>query len=142
MAETQTPPRRPTTQHPLRHWLAFLFGGAFAFAVDAAVLEGLTVLFGIHPIVARLAAISVAMVAGWLAHRTFTFAVPGPPSVPEFVRYAAVGWTSAAINYTLFVLIVLARPGIEPLIALAVSSLVAMVFAYVGMRFGAFRPHE
>jgi hypothetical protein len=34
---------------------------------------------------------------------------------------------------------VLGYPGIEPLVALVVSSVVAMVFAYLGMRFGAFR---
>jgi putative flippase GtrA len=39
-----------------------------------------------------------------------------------------------------FVLIVLVRPGVEPLLALVVSSLAAMVFAYLGMRFAAFRP--
>ena len=47
--------------------------------------------------------------------------------------------SAAAVNYGLFVLILLARPAIEPLVALVVSSAVAMVFAYLGMRFAAFR---
>ena len=55
------------------------------------------------------------------------------------MRYAAVGWTVAAINYGIFVAILLLWPSIEPLYALFVSSLVAMVFAYLGMRFAAFR---
>lgn len=147
MDEAERPPREvaaraAAVRQPLRHWLAFLLGGAFAFIVDAIILKALTILFGVHPILARLAAISVAMVAAWLAHRTFTFAVPGPPSMAEFLRYAAVAWTSAAINYVLFAAIILARPGIEPLVALFASSLVAMVFAYLGMRFAAFRAHE
>ena len=79
------------------------------------------------------------MVAGWLAHRRFTFRLSTPPSLPEFLRYAAVGWTVAAINYGIFVAIVLLRPPSSRSIALFVSSLVAMVFAYLGMRFAAFR---
>ena len=56
----------------------------------------------------------------------------------EFLRYAGVAWTAAVVNYGLFVLIVLAYPAIEPLVALVISSAVAMVFAYLGMRFAAF----
>src|SRR3981189_1317030 len=106
----------PGGQHPVRHGLGFLVSGGTPFAVDALVLELLTVLLGINPIAARLVAISLAMVAGWLMHRTFTFAVPTPPSVAEFLRYAGVAWTAAAVNYTVFVLIVLLRPHVEPLV--------------------------
>ena len=114
---------------------------ASAFAADAAVLE-LLVALGMHPIAARLIAISVAMVAGWLMHRTFTFALQTPPSVTEFLRYAGVAWTAAAVNYGLFVLILLARPATEPLAALVVASVAAMLFAYLGMRFAAFRQRD
>ena len=129
----------PGSQHPLRHGLAFLVGGCIAFGVDAIVLKLLTAGFGMHPIVARLFAISLAMVAGWLAHRRFTFRLSVPPSLGEFLRYAAVGWVVSAINYGIFVAIVMLRPGIEPLYALIGSSLAAMVFAYLGMRYAAFR---
>jgi len=128
----------PAGQGPLRHGLAFLLSGGTAFAVDATVLELLTALLGVPAIAARVAAIALAMVAGWLMHRTFTFAVAGPPSVAEFVRYAAVGWAAAAVNYAVFVLILLARPGTHPLLGLVGSSITAMVLAYVGMRFAAF----
>jgi putative flippase GtrA len=129
----------PEGQHPVRHGLGFVVSGATAFAVDAVVLELLTAVLDIHPIIARLAAISLAMVAGWLMHRTFTFAVAARPSVAEFLRYAGVAWTAAAINYGVFVLIVLIDPELEPLVALVVSSLAAMLFSYLGMRFAAFR---
>lgn len=129
----------PGGQHPMRHGLAFLISGGTAFTVDATVLTLLTSLLGLHPILARLFAISLAMVAGWLMHRTFTFAVPAPPSFAEYLRYAGVAWTAAAINYGVFVLIVLAVPGIAPVAALVASSLVAMTFSYLGMRFAAFR---
>src|SRR5882724_11480640 len=129
----------PGGQHPIRHGLGFLVSGSTAFAVDALVLQVLTAGLGLHPIAARLAAISLAMVAGWLMHRRLTFAVPTPPSAAEFLRYAGVAWAAAAVNYGLFVLILLARPHTAPLIALVVSSAAAMAFAYTGMRFSAFR---
>jgi putative flippase GtrA len=129
----------PGGQHPLRHGLGFLVSGGSAFAVDALVLELLTALLGLHPIAARLVAISLAMVAGWLMHRTLTFAVPTPPSVAEFLRYAGVAWAAAAVNYALFVAILLVRSRTEPLLALVVSSAAATAFAYLGMRFAAFR---
>jgi putative flippase GtrA len=126
-------------RHPLRHGLGFLASGAAAFIVDAAVLALLTSVGGVHPIAARLVAISLAMVTGWLMHRRLTFAVRVPPNVAEFLRYAGVAWVAAAVNYGTFVLIVLERPGIEPLVALVLSSIVAAIFAYLGMRFAAFR---
>ena len=129
----------PGAQHPVRHGLAFLISGGTAFIVDALVLKLLTSVLGLHPIAARLAAIALAMVAGWLMHRTFTFRVTARPSLPEFLRYAGVAWTAAAVNYGLFVLIVLTYPAIEPLVALVISSVVAMVLAYLGLRFAAFR---
>lgn len=131
----------PGGQHPLRHGLAFLVSGGVAFAVDALVLELLTRGAGVPPILARLAAIALAMVAGWLMHRTFTFLVEAPPSFAEFLRYAGVAWSAAAINYGVFVLIVLVWPAVAPLAALVLSSAVAMLFSYLGMRFAAFRRH-
>jgi putative flippase GtrA len=123
----------------VRHGLAFVISGATAFAVDATVLALLTEVLDLHPIFARVFAISLAMVAGWLMHRTFTFVVATPPSFAEFVRYAGVAWTAAAINYGVFVLVILIDPEIEPLVALVISSMASMVFSYLGMRFGTFR---
>jgi putative flippase GtrA len=129
----------PGNQHPLRHGLTFLICGFISFCVDAAILKLLTTLLGLHPFVARIAAIMVAMTSGWLCHRTFTFALKTPPTVAEFLRYVAVGWFVSAINYGLFVIILLVRPSTEPLVALLASSVVAMVFAYFGMRMAAFK---
>jgi putative flippase GtrA len=126
---------------PIRHGLGFLISGGIAFAVDALILKLLTGALGVGPIAARLGSISIAMVAGWLAHRRLTFAVSAKPSLPEFLRYAGVAWTAAALNYGLFVLILLLRPRTDPLVALVISSLGAMAFAYIGMRFAAFRGH-
>jgi putative flippase GtrA len=140
--------QRPRSDSPhwrhgrLRHGLAFLLSGGLAFTADALTLKALTVLAGLNPIFARLFAISLAMVVGWLAHRSFTFALSVPPSLGEFLRYIAVGWSVAAVNYGLFVGILLLWPTAEPLVALVFSSLVATLFAYFGMRYAAFRVHR
>ncbi|HJU31816.1 MAG TPA: GtrA family protein [Hyphomicrobiaceae bacterium] len=129
----------PAGQRPLGHALAFLISGGTAFAIDALALKLLTAWVGMHPIAARVLAIAVAMIAGWLMHRTFTFRTGLAPTVAEFLRYIGVAWSSAAVNYAVFVAILLTRPSTEPLIALVLSSAVAMVFAYLGMRLAAFR---
>ena len=129
----------PAGQTPMGHGLRFGASGGAAFAIDALVLAALSSGLGVNPIVARAAAIALAMVAGWLMHRTFSFAVTTPPSVAEFMRYAGVAWTAAAVNYGVFVLILLLHPASAPLAALIASAGVAMVVSDLGLRFAAFR---
>jgi len=132
--------RAPTDlRHLARHGAGFLTSGAIAFSVDAIILLTLTKGLGIGPFLARLIAISCAMVAGWQAHRRLTFAVETPSSTREFARYAAVAWMSAALNYAVYSAILLAREGTEPFLALVLASLVAMFFSYAGMRLAVFR---
>jgi putative flippase GtrA len=121
--------------------MGFLVSGGLAFITDALVLEVLTQVVGLEPIVARLGSISIAMVVGWLSHRRLTFAMTTPPSLAEFIRYAAVAWFSAGVNYAIFVAIMLIDPDTLPLMALVAASLAAMIVSYIGMRFGAFRVH-
>jgi putative flippase GtrA len=122
-----------------RHWGGFVASGAIAFATDAMVLLALTRAAGLSPFNARPIAIAVAMVAGWQAHRRLTFDLPTRSTLQEFLGYAAVAWTSAAVNYAVFAAILLWRPATSEFLALVVASLVAMGVAYLGMRFGAFR---
>jgi putative flippase GtrA len=129
----------PGGQHPLQHALGFLFSGGLAFCVDAGVLELLVSGFDVLKLTARVVSLSFAHVAGWLAHRRFTFRLTTPPSWQEFKRYAGVQYAIALLNYGIYSLIVLLKPDIKPLYALVVSSGVAMFFSYFGIRFGAFR---
>ena len=130
----------PGAQHPVRHGLAFLFSGSLAFLVDAAILKLLTAAFGVHPLLARIVSVACAHVAGWLSHRTFTFRMTTPPTLAEFLRYAGLqSSVSVVVNYGIYAVILVLRPEIEPLFAMVVSSGVAMVFSYVGMRYAAFR---
>jgi putative flippase GtrA len=124
---------------PLRHWGGFLASGLIALACDATILQVGIVVFGLHPLAARLIAISVAMVAGWLAHRRLTFSLTTPPTLNEFTRYSAIAWTTASLNYIAFASVLYVSPTAHPLIALAIASILATFFAYIGMRYGAFR---
>ena len=122
-----------------RHYGGFVLAGVSALATDATMLVVLTRLFGLSPLLARPLGISVAMVVSWLINRTVTFQASSPPSLREFAGFAAVAWASQAVNYAIFATVLIARPGTEPVIALILSSLVAMFVSYAGMRFGVFR---
>ena len=122
-----------------RHWAGFLFSGALAFTVDAVIMELGIRLLGLPTLVARLIAISTAMVVAWLAHRRFTFALTSRPSIREFIRYAAAAWVTSGINYGAFAFILLAHPDISRILALVISSILATIFAYLSMRYGVFR---
>lgn len=122
----------------VRHGPGFVACGTLAFAVDAVVLHMLTAGMGLDPISARAFAISVAMVVGWLTHRRFTFDVKGPLSIREFFSFAAVAWTSAALNYVVYTALLAIDPDLAPLVALVIASMIAMLFSYIGMRYGVF----
>lgn len=129
---------RKGSREPAWHFFRFLVSGALALSVDAAVLAALTKGLGVDPFVSRLIAISVAMVVGWLAHRRITFALTRRPSAREFVAYASVAWTAAAVNYAVYAGILLASPSTPPLLSLVIASLITMAVSYAGMRFGVF----
>lgn len=122
-----------------RHWAGFLVSGLIAFGTDVAVSKVLHDAFGLAWAISRFVAISIAMVAGWLAHRRLTFAVVTPPSMREFVRYASLAWTAAALNYVVFLALLWIVPAIEPVLAIAVASAFAMVVSYLGMKLAVFR---
>lgn len=128
-----------STSSLARHGAGFLASGILALSVDALVLTALYRGLGINPFAARLVAIAMAMVAGWLAHRRWTFAVQRPPSLGEFASYATLAWSVAALNYAVYSAVLLLTVETDPLIALVVASLVAMGASYLGMRFGVFR---
>jgi putative flippase GtrA len=122
----------------LRHLLHFLIAGFTAFAVDATMLQ-LLLHLGLGPLVARPFAILTAMVAGWLINRTWTFPMPGRPSLREFGRYAAVASFAAVLNYAIYAGILIARPQTLPFVSLVAATAITMVVSYLGYRFFAFR---
>lgn len=136
--------RRDVTQpihkaQPFRHWGGFLLSGGTAFLVDAGITLALASFTPLGRGVARLIGILVAMVVAWLMHRHITFAVRRPPSVSEFLRFAAVAWVANALNYLVYLGILFALPATPTLAAIVVATLIAAVFSYLGFRLGVFR---
>ena len=123
----------------VRQGAGFVVSGLIAVGVDMAVTSGLTRLLGVSAYLARPAGIALAMVAGWACHRRLTFGVSAAPTAVEFLRYAGVAWTVAALNYAVFAALLYGVAGISPEAALVASSLVAMAASFAGMKFGVFR---
>jgi putative flippase GtrA len=135
------PPDAPAAQPPhslTRHGAGFLASGLIALAADTGITSLLTRWAGLSAFAARPIAIAMAMVVAWACHRRLTFAMTVPPTLMEFARYAAVGWSAAAVNYSVYALVLIVAPSTPPEVALVMSSLVSMVVSYVGMKFGVF----
>jgi putative flippase GtrA len=122
-----------------RHWAGFFVSGLVAFSTDVAISKALFGYAGVPLWLARAFGVGLSMVAGWLCHRRLTFAVAASPSLAEFLRYAGMAWAAAALNYGVFLVIMWARPALEPAIAIFLASVVAMAASYLGMRFAVFR---
>jgi putative flippase GtrA len=73
-------------QSRLHHIVAFAGRGLLSLAIDAAVLTMLTRWAHISPFLARVPSLALAMAAGWLSNRRFTFGLKTPPRCAEFLR--------------------------------------------------------
>jgi putative flippase GtrA len=122
-----------------RHLGGFLISGIVGFGVDSLSLEAGIRFLALDPRLARIGAIGLAMVATWLMHRRFTFAVAGRPTLGEFGRFASAALSVAAANYSIFFAILSARPDIAPQVALLVATGVSTILSYVALRYGVFR---
>jgi putative flippase GtrA len=112
--------------------IRFLIAGGLGFAVDAGVLAILTHAAGMRPLAARVVAIAVALTVTWLFNRHVTFGPGRHGAVGEAVRYGGIGIAGSLINYLIFASLMVAMPGLEPLIALGVASVVVTVFSWLG----------
>lgn len=123
----------------VRHGLAFLCAGGMGFCADSAILLTLEYGLGLSPFIARIFSILGAAVVAWLAHRTLSFGVKVAPTLKEFLQFLVLGATTSTINYLVFSFLLWVGWVEKSFLALVASSLVAMVFSYLGMRFGVFR---
>lgn len=138
-SEPNTPAPSGDTRHWSRHWGGFLASGGTAAIVDAAITLALVYWAHVDRFLARFIAIAIAMVVAWLMHRRFTFAVAAPPSLREFLHFAAVAWSANALNYAIYVATLLIFPALPTLAVIIFSTGVATVASYLGFRFGVFR---
>ncbi len=117
-------------------FLRFVFVGVVGFVVDGGG-TWLLVHLGLPPVGARIGPLLAAIVVTWLLNRSLTFKVEKPKSRTELMRYAAVALSSAFINFVLYSGLVLL--GVHPLIAVAVATLVLLLYSFFAYRRVVFR---
>lgn len=125
----------------MSRFMRFGLVGALGFVVDAGVMQLLVSFAGVGAIEARAVSIPTAVFATWLLNRSFTFGKTADAALPSLVRYAAVSAGGAIINFLVYTALVLASSTLEaqPMIPLAIASIVALVFNYLGSKHFAFR---
>lgn len=113
----------------------FLIVGGLGFMVDFGLTQSL-IWAGIHPVFSRPPAVIVAMLFTWVAHRRFTFRVPGKRSFSEAVRFVTVAGLAFCVNVGLYTWLVVSdwAPGWS----IVASTLAQIVFSFAGYRFFAF----
>ena len=123
---------------PWRHYGGFLLAGVSALVTDAAILQALTKLAGLGPLVARPVGIACALMVSWWINRTVAFAIEAPPTWVEFGRFALASAAAFTVNYLVFAAILLAYPAVHPVLAIVLASIVSMFVSYAGYRLGVF----
>jgi putative flippase GtrA len=126
----------------MSRFMRFGLVGALGFVVDAGVMQLLVSFAGMGAIESRAVSIPTAVFATWLLNRSFTFGKTSEdPALASLLRYAAVSAGGATINFLVYTALVLASSTLAawPMIPLAIASIVALVFNYLGSKHFAFR---
>jgi len=109
--------------------LKFGLAGGVGFLVDSGLVTAL-VWAGLDPVLARSFSIAAALVTTWLVNRSLAFAdrAPGPPNLPEFLRYVGASLVALLINFGIYWLLVRWQGVFAqwPVLAVAFATLVSM----------------
>ena len=116
----------------MRRILLFAVVGDAGFLVDAGMLALLLHVSPLGPFSARIVAIAAAMLVTFWLNRTFTFGRSDRSLAVEGTRYGGVGISAALLNYAVYAVILLVFPAVWPVLAVAVASVVAMVWSFLG----------
>ncbi len=123
-----------------RQLVGFLSVGAFAFVIDAGLLQVLS-WAGLIPWIARFFSFTTALVFTWWMNRTHSFRVVGQPTWTEFFSYACSVSAGGAINWLVY-LVVLDKylSGTAfPALALIPATAVSLCFNFLMMKWVVFR---
>lgn len=110
----------------------FVLAGGAGFVADAAALWLLMHATPLGPLSARVLSIAFALCVTWQINRNLTFTPSSRGMAQEGARYGGVGIATSVVNYLVYCAALLALPGLPPLIALALASLVAMTLSFLG----------
>jgi putative flippase GtrA len=115
----------------------FLLVGVVGFLIDAALLVLAHDLLMLEWPIARLVSFIAAATVTWLLNRSLTFAArAGRATIEQWRRYVAVNGAGAALNLTVFMLLIYLAPPLadRPIVALALAAAVALAFNFLGTR--------
>jgi len=119
----------------------FLCVGGLGLLVDLGVFT-LIALYGVHPLIARLASLAVATIVTWRLNRTFTFDRSGRHQSEEAMRYIAVVAVAQATSYAVFAALVLSVAARLPQAAVIAGAAAGALISYNGHRLFAFAPRR
>lgn len=111
--------------------IRFALVGIIGFFADTGTLFALTQL-GLDPFTSRLISISVAMFTTWRLNRAMTFGASDRHPAAEGARYSVVALSVAGLNYAIYAALLLAIPGLWPVMATAIATVFSMTASYVG----------
>ena len=109
--------------------------GGIGFVIDAGILSMLVHGFGNDPLSSRLVSFPCALTATWYLNRRITFShLASNNPRQEWMRYVMVGVAGNLINLIVYTVLVRLSQTmyIYPEAALAIASVVAMIFNYLG----------
>lgn len=110
----------------------FALAGGIGFLADAAALWLLLSATPLGPLLARVLSIGFALGVTWQINRHLTFAPSSRGIAREGARYGGVGIATSIVNYLVYCAMLFALPGLPPLAALAMASIVAMTLSFLG----------
>ena len=116
----------------MSRFLRFAVIGGIGFVVDAFALVALLLWTPLGPFSGRLVSIGIALAVTWLLNRMLTFGPSSRHVAVEGARYGGVGIASAAVNYAAYSVLVIAVPWLPIVATLAIASIVAMGFSFLG----------
>lgn len=117
----------------------FLVVGGIGFLVDAGVLQAL-LFAGLGVFSARAVSVLVALTATWFLNRHFVFRTSAHNrKQTEYVRHLVSQSFGALINFGVYGVLLLLVPTLNPLLALAAGSAVALIVNYLMAKYWTFR---
>jgi putative flippase GtrA len=121
----------------------FIVIGFIGFIVDAGVLHVLVSGAGAVPIAGRVGSFFCASFVTWRLNRRYTFAgrSSGNGSFGEWLRYVWTSGVGAAVNYSVFAVLVLTLPLVAdtPTLGVAAGSLAGMIVNFTLYKLVVFR---
>lgn len=133
---------KANTSVGFRQFISFGMVGTVGFLVDSCILMILIKFLRLHPISAQVFAFLVAVTVTWYLNRTLTFSsATKRPKVIEWLRYISANGVGALVNFSIYSALVLFAIGLfkQPLIALAISCVSAMLFNFFSSKYFAFK---